>query len=324
MRTAAVVCLSLLGLPAVSGAAASEKGSFTYRPEGSQANVPENYCLAERSFDYELTVLHELPAAGVRVSHLTFPSPVRTPHAENNTVHAEYYLPREARRVPAVIVLDVTAGDQSLSRTLSTWLAQNGVAALFVQMAYYGPRRPPGSKLRLLMPDVAHTLGAIRQTVLDLRVAAAWLASRPEVDAGRLGILGTSLGSFLAALAAEMEPRLGRVALLLGGGGVVEGYYDHPKAAPYRRVYEALGGSKEALARVVAPADPITRAANLRDRRLLMVCARHDEVVPPKMAKALWEAAGRQKIVWYDCGHYTAVLYLVPAFDHVLKHFTAD
>ena len=32
-------------------------------------------------------------------------------------------------------------------------LAQKQIAALFVQMAYYGPRRPPGSNLRLLSTD---------------------------------------------------------------------------------------------------------------------------------------------------------------------------
>ena len=71
----------------------------------------------------------------------------------------------------------------------------------------------------------------MRQTVLDLRLATAWLESRPEIDAKRLGILGTSLGSFIAALTAEMEPKLGHVALLLSGGGFVDYWYDLPEAA---------------------------------------------------------------------------------------------
>ncbi len=301
-----------------------EKGTFRFTPVDDQKEVPERYRLAERSFDYTLTHKADLPSAEVRVCRLTFPSPVHTPTPENNTVHAEYYRPLAEGRFPAVIVLDITAGDQSLSRTLSTFLAQKGVAALFVQMAYYGPRRPPGSKLRLLMPDIDHSLGAIRQTVLDLRAAAAWLGSRPEVDARRLGIMGTSLGSFLAALTGEMEPRLGRVAVLLGGGGVVDAYYDHPRAAPYRKVYEALGGTKKMLAERIAPADPLTCAANLKDHRLLILAGKRDEIVPPKMAEALWKASGKQKIVWYDCTHYGAALYLAPALDQILTHFTAD
>jgi dienelactone hydrolase len=331
MRLLAFVCLSFLAARPVRAAEIPapdrppvEKGSFRFVPVDDQKDIPERYRLAERTFDFELTHKVDLPSAEVRISRLTFPSPVNTPHAENNTVHAEYYRPKAEGRFPGVIVLDITAGDQSLSRTLSTCLAQKGIAALFVQMAYYGPRRPPGSPLRLIMPDIDHSLNAIRQTVLDLRAAAAWLASRPEIDARRLGIMGTSLGSFLAALTAEMEPRLGRVAVLLGGGGVVDAYYDHPRAAPYRKLYESLGGTKEKLKERIAPADPLTCAANLKNRRLLMLAAKRDEIVSPKMAEALWKTSGRQKIVWYDCTHYGAILYLAPALEQIIAHFTAE
>ena len=156
------------------------------------------------------------------------------------------------------------------------------------------------------------------------QVAAAWLESRPEIDGKRLGIVGTSLGSFMAALTAEMEPKLGRVAVLLGGGGVVDAYYDHPKAAPYRRVYETLGGTKESLAKILAPADPLTCAANLKEHKLLILAGKRDDIVPPKMAAALWQASGRQKIVWYDCGHYGAIVYLASALDHIVKHLQTE
>jgi pimeloyl-ACP methyl ester carboxylesterase len=135
--------------------------------------------------------------------------------------------------------------------------------------------------------------------------------------------MGTSLGSFMASLTAEMEPRLRRLAVLLGGGGVVDAYYSHPRAAPYRKAYEALGGSKEKLAARIAAADPITCAANLKDHRVLLIAGRRDDIVPPCMAEALWKASGQQKIVWYDCTHYGAVLYVAPALKHVLEHFTA-
>src|SRR6516162_6437434 len=155
-------------------------------------------------------------------------------------------------------------------------------------------------------------------------MATAWLESRRELDARRLGIMGTSLGSFVAALTVEMEPKLGRVAVLLGGGGVVDAYYDHPKAAPYRKIYEALGGSKEKLAKLIAPADPLTCAANLKQHKLLILAGKRDEIVPPRMAEALWKASGQQKIVWYDCTHFGAIKYIVPAMGHVVKHFGAE
>jgi dienelactone hydrolase len=302
---------------------AAEAGTFLFQPAADQSALPERYRLEARSFEYRLTPKVDLPACGVEVSRLTFPSPVSTPHAENNTVHAEYYRPKGAGPFPGVVVLDITGGDQSLSRMIATFLAQNKVSALFVQMAYYGPRRPPGSRLRLLSTDIPHTMAAVRQTVLDIRVAAAWLASRPEVDPNRVGILGTSLGSLMAALTAETEPRFNRVVLLLGGGGLVDAYYDHPQARPYRRMYEALGGSKEKVKELIAPVDPITMADRLRGRDVLMICASRDEIVPPSASKALWEGMGRPKIVWYDTTHYGAVLFIPQMLPIVAGHLRA-
>lgn len=327
MRLATLLCLGLVAIGPAHAASvpAPEKGTFHFRPADDQAGAPPRYRLAAGEFPYELIHKCDLPGCEVRVCRLTFPSPLKGPHPENNTVHAEYYRPLGVTgRLPATIILDITGGDQSLSRILSAWLAQRGVAALFVQMSYYGPRRPPGSRLRFLSPDVGKTLANVRQTVLDLRAAAAWLESRSDVDARKLSILGTSLGSFMAALTSEMEPRLARCVVLLGGGGFVEGYYDHPRAAPYRKLYEAIGGTKEALIKWIAPADPLTCAANLKDRRLLILAGDRDDIVPPKMAKALWEASGKQKIIWYPCSHYGAALYLGDALKHIAAHLTAD
>jgi dienelactone hydrolase len=302
---------------------AVEKGTVRFRPAGAEKNVPERYRLPPHRFAYEMRHLYDLPLSGLAVHHLTFPSPVTSKTKENNTVHAEYYRPKGKGPFPCVIVLDITAGDQSLSRLIAGHLAQNRIGGLFVQMAYYGPRRPRDSKLRLLSFDVNHTVAAVRQTVLDLRRATAWMAARPEIDARRLGIMGTSLGSFVAALTAEMEPRLGRAAVLLGGGGFVDAYYDDPRARDFRKVWEALGGTKEKIARIIAPIDPITCAANLKGCKLLILAAKRDDIVPPRMAEALRKASGRQKIVWYNCTHYGAIVYLVPALEHLVKHFGA-
>src|SRR4051812_1700291 len=165
MRVLVLLCGGLLALtPArAAGPKSVEKGTFRFTPANGQRDIPERYRLDARAFDYRLALQHDLPGAGVSVYRLTFPSPVTTPPPENNTVHAEYYRPHGKGPFPAVIVLDITAGDQSLSRGIATHLAQNGIAGLFVQMAYYGPRRPPDSNLRLLMPDLNHSLGAIRQ-----------------------------------------------------------------------------------------------------------------------------------------------------------------
>jgi dienelactone hydrolase len=317
-------CLVLLLLASPLHAAAPrlvENGSFRFAPLDEQKNVPARYRLSERPFRYELDKKTDLPAIDVSIYRLRFPSPVKTATPENNTVHAEYYRPAGKGPFPGVIVLDITGGNQMLSRHIATYLAQYGVAGLFVQMAYYGPRRPPGSRLRLMSPNLKQTSAAVTQTVLDLRVAAAWMASRPELDSKRLGILGTSLGSFLSALTGEMEPRLGRVAVLLGGGGFIDGYAGHPLAKKWFALFETFGGSRDALKKLFAPFDPITCAANLKERKLLILAASRDDIVPPSMARMLWEASGKQKLIWYDCTHYGAALHIADALEKILTHF---
>ena len=305
-------------------ALADEKGIIQFRLLGDQGDIPERYRLEEHAFPYEMRLKYILPVSGIEVYRIQFPSPVTSPHPANNTVHAEYYRPKGEGPFPCIIVLDITGGDQTLSRFISSILSRQGIGCLFVQMAYYGPRRPPGSRLRLLSPDVAHTMAAVRQTVLDLRRASAWMESRTEINPKRLGILGTSLGSLMAALAAEMEPRFQRVAILLGGGGLVEAYYNHPEGATYRKIWEALGGSSKKLADLIAPVDPLTCAANLKNHRVLFIAGKRDEIVPPSATERMWKASGEQKIVWYDCSHYGAVMYIVPAMQQVVKHFLED
>jgi dienelactone hydrolase len=316
--------LVLFAASTVSLAANSEKGTVTFNPLNDQKDIPECYRLAERQFNYELSLKSELKTTATKVYRIQFPSAVESPDPENNTVHGEYFLPAGRGPFPGIVVLDVIGGsDQIVSRSLSAQLSAKGIACLFIQMPYYGPRRPEGSDKRMISVDVNESLANVRQAILDSRLAAAWLASRDEIDKEHIGIMGTSLGSFMAALTAEMEPRCGRVAILLGGGGLVDAYYNDPRATAFRKAWEAIGGTKEKIQKKLACVDPLTCADHLKDRKVLMIAGKRDEVVLPSMSKALWKASGEQKIVWYDCTHEGAALYALAAIDQIAEHFNA-
>ena len=81
--------------------------------------------------------------------------------------------------MPCVIVLDILAGNQKLPEAICQHLAQSGIGGLFVQMPYYGPRRPTEQSVRFISNNMIHTIEAVRQTVLDLCPATAWMESRP-------------------------------------------------------------------------------------------------------------------------------------------------
>jgi hypothetical protein len=37
--------------------------------------------------------------------------------------------------------------------------------------------------------------------------------------------------------------------------------------------------------------------------------------------EALWHATGKPRIIWYDCTHTGAILYIVPAMQEIVRHF---
>jgi dienelactone hydrolase len=285
------------------------KGEIAFVPPANPESIPAPFRLEKHTFAYEMKPKFDLPSSGVEVLTLTFPSPVKTATEANNTVHCEYFRPKTPGKHPAMIVLDILDGKQLVSRAQAMWLAQHDVAALVVYMAYYGPRRGD-SKDRLLTSDIPKAVANVTQTVLDCRRAVAWLEAQPEVDAQKLGLIGTSLGSLVGGTVAGVEPKIRTVCLLLGGGGLVDAFTGHTVLAFVWPLLQLVGISKSDLTKLIDPVDPITYAEQLKGKRVLLIAASRDDVVPPKAMKNLWEAAGKPKLMWVDATHVGAALHL--------------
>lgn len=295
-------------------------GTVHFNPAPNEPELPKHFRLEPHDFTFQQTPVDD-PSRVLRVWNVTFPSPVVTPHANNNTVHCEYFQPGTAGQRPGVIVLHILGGDFVLSRLFCRALAHEGVAALFLKMPYYGPRRQPEVKARMVSLDPDETVRGMTQAVLDVRQATAWLASRPEIDSGQLGIMGISLGGITAGLAASAEPRLQNVCLILAGGDIGEVAWNSPHMKQLRQRWEAAGGNKESLVELIRPVDPVTYAANVRGRRILMLNAAYDEVIPPACTTSLWKALGEPEIVWWDAGHYSAAMYITQGLGRTVRFF---
>lgn len=286
-------------------------GAISFEPAEGEPLVPEPFRLETHRFNYDSKLFRG--SDRVRMHKVTFPSPIATAVAENNTVHAEYFQPAGKGPFPACVVLHILGGDFLLSETVANHLAQHGIAALFVKMPYYGERRGKTSPRRMISREPQQSVEGMTQAVLDIRRATAWLASRPEVDPQRLGITGISLGGIMSALAAAGEPRLKNVAIVLGGGKLADVLWANEinEAREFREKWLAQGGTQESFRRTLAPVDPATYGHLLKGRRVLMIAAKSDEVVLPECAEALWESIGKEpRLVWLDSGHYTAIRYL--------------
>src|SRR4051794_20239991 len=162
-------------LLAALSAAPFDKGEAVFRPSPDEASVPERFRLGPAVFPYEIGTILETPGYTVRA--VRFPSPIVTPEPENNTVHAEYFVPSGSgpgRRRPAVIVLHILGADFALSRYMAARLADRGVAALFVKLPYYGERRPSRGGERVLSARIDPTVPSMRPGIFDVRRAAPW------------------------------------------------------------------------------------------------------------------------------------------------------
>lgn len=320
LQTVAALALVLtMHCSAIAGQEA-RSGEIHFRPTADEGQVPELFRLEDHQFDFRQLPLPSV-AKSYDVFEVTFPSPIETPHANNNTVHCEYFRPRRPGKQPAVIVLHILGGDFDLSRLFARQLADQGVAALFLKLPYYGPRRQPGEKARMISEDPRQTVAGMRQGILDIRRGVAWLAEQDEVDADRLGVFGISLGGITSALAVSIEPQLSKACLMLAGGDVAQVAWEDPKLARLRDRWLADGGTKEEFFSLWKSIDPVTYAERARGKPILMLNATRDEIIPRACTESLWHALGEPQIIWYEAGHISAIRYLFDGLGRVSRFF---
>lgn len=323
-RTAYVMCIVMFSSAAALAAEPSprqEKGTASFTALNKE-KCPERFRLDDHDFVYQLQ-WDEIESPRCELANVTFPSPVTTPLEVNNTVHCEYYRAKQEGKRPAVIVLHILGGDFALARMFCHALNQGGTTALFLKMPYYGPRRDPAVPRRMIAEDPHQTVEGMTQAVLDIRRAAAFLASREEVDAEQLGIMGVSLGGITASLAAAAEPRIQNVCLLLAGGDFPKIAAESTEFKKQRDKFIASGKNAEEFGKIVAEVDPLRYAELLQGRRMLMLNAKADEVIPKACTEALWTAAGKPEIIWLSGGHYSVARHLPTALMTANKFFAA-
>jgi len=156
---------------------------------------------SDRFFSYRVPSDYQL-----REGHLTFTSPVETPYPENNTVHAQWFSGR-ALAAPAVLVLPQWNAGVDGHVGLAKLLNRFGASALRMSMAYHG-RAHAGRVAARRLPRLEQCgphHSRFTAIVIDARACLDWLAAQGYQ---RLAILGTSLGSCVAFIAAAHDSRI--------------------------------------------------------------------------------------------------------------------
>ena len=114
------------------------------------------------------------------------------------------YLP-DKQPAPAVLLLHMLSRSQRDWDATAVMLAESGIAALAIDFRRNGGPRPSTGE---------SDSGDFSDLILDAEAARAYLAARPEIIPGRIGVAGASLGANVAVLEAGNDPTVRSLAVL--------------------------------------------------------------------------------------------------------------
>ncbi|MEX0785111.1 MAG: alpha/beta fold hydrolase [Dehalococcoidia bacterium] len=143
----------------------------------------------------------------------------------------------------------------------------------------------------------------------DLLGAIDELAARPDIDAGRMGVLGLSMGGVVGMLVAARDERVRAL--------VAESPYASPDAIMTRALrhfyhlpsfpfaYVGRWLIERRLGEPLAVPDAVGVVREISPRPLLFIADGDDAVVGPEEAQRLYDAAGEPKQLWLipEAGH---------------------
>ena len=261
---------------------------------------------SQRFFDYKIPSDFRLTNGW-----LQFTSPVDTPHSLNNTVHARYFPAKERwkRGRKAVVVLPHWNANASQHVGLCEGIAALGITALRLSLPYHDHRMPPELHRAdfAVSANVARTIHATRQAVIDLRACYDWLEREGFED---LGIVGTSLGSCYAFLASAHDQRLKTNVFNHCSTTFADVVWTGQSTKHIRAGIEGeitldrLRGVWDC----VSPVHYIRRFAEMKKKSFFLYTT-YDTTFRPEFSKAIVEkirlSGADHKLVVLPCGHYT-------------------
>jgi dienelactone hydrolase len=248
----------------------------------------------------------EARTRGTQAEFLRFTSPAKTPYPENNLANARWF-PANGRS--AIVLLPHWNADALAYTSLCRVLNRLNISVLRLSMPYHDIRRPAETRRAdyAVSANIGRTLDACRQGVIDVRCCLDWLEGRGYTQ---LGILGTSLGSCYAFLAAAHDPRI-RVAAFNHASTYFADVVWHGQST--RHIREGLEPGIDlnrlrGLWAAISPMSYFDRFARW-PKKSLVVYARYDLTFLPEFSRQAIAEFRRfkldHKVAALPCGHYS-------------------
>ena len=248
----------------------------------------------------------EAKVKGTYAEFLRFTAPVKTPYPENNLVNARWF-PARGRR--AIVLLPHWNADAVAYVSLCKVLNMLGISVLRLSMPYHDIRMPAEISRAdyAVSANIGRTLDAVRQGVVDVRSCLDWLEQQGY---SKLGIVGTSLGSCYAFIAAAHDPRI-RVAAFNHASTYVADVVWHGQSTRHIRQGIESQINLETLRQSWLAVSPMAYFDQFSrwPRKSLIIYAKYDLTFLPELSQGVVAEFERReldhRVVVLPCGHYT-------------------
>jgi Alpha/beta hydrolase domain containing 18 len=245
---------------------------------------------------------------------LRFTSPIRTIFPENDTVNARWYpaSPEKQAGKPkqAIIVMPQWNADAFSHNALCTLFNRFGISALRLSKPYHDIRRPAELERSdyAVSSNIGRTISACRQAVIDIRCCIDWLQQQGYEQ---FGVLGTSLGSCYAFIAAAFDPRIQVCAFNHASTWFGDVVWTGQSTRHVREAFEQAGLTQDTVRQIFTGISPMSYmdrfAAN--PKRVLVVHATYDLTFLREFSLDVLTNFDRHKVDYVSkvlpCGHYT-------------------
>jgi hypothetical protein len=245
---------------------------------------------------------------------LRFTSPVRTRYPENDIVNARWYPadPETQKGKPkqAMIVMPQWNADAFSHNALCTLFNSFGISCLRLSKPYHDIRRPAELERSdyAISANVGRTVQACRQAVVDIRSCIDWLETQGYEQ---FGVLGTSLGSCYAFIAAAFDTRLKVCAFNHASTWCGDVVWTGQSTRHVREAFEQAGLTHDQVRQIFSTISPMSYMERFaaHPKRTLVVHATYDLTFLPEFSLDVLKNFDLHHVDYVSkvlpCGHYT-------------------
>ncbi len=227
-------------------------------------------------------------------------------HTRNSIARAMHWRHADGPRPTIIVVHGFTGSPFWFNSNFFSlpWFYAHGCDVLLAVLPFHGKRNDrwgPYSGSGLFGGGVAYLNEAMFQSICDLRVMVDYLE---QSGVEHVGITGLSLGGYLTALMADVEPRL-HVAIpnsaVTHFPSLLDSWF--PAGHLAKAGLRLSKHDDDTLSAAMSVHSPLSYPALLPRDRLFIIGGLADRLAPPDQSARLWEHWGAPQIHWFPGSH---------------------